>query len=74
MRYLLALLPAAACAALMFICLRGMRHPEIQQAGSEERDELLVLRQEVALLREEVANLRAEPGRTGSVPVGRSDA
>jgi hypothetical protein len=53
MRTFLTLLPALACAAMMFVCARmmfGHREESTENAGA----------QEVAELREEVARLRAQ--------------
>lgn len=55
MRFLLALLPAAACAAAMFLCLRMMRHSDMP----DDADDLDSLRKEVADLREELARSRS---------------
>jgi C4-dicarboxylate-specific signal transduction histidine kinase len=53
----LAVLPAAACAAAMFLCFRMMRHSDMPA----ESDDLDTLRNEVADLREELARERAVP-------------
>jgi hypothetical protein len=53
MRTFLTLLPALACAAMMFVCFRmmfGHRQEPAEDAGA----------QEIAELREEVARLRAQ--------------
>ncbi len=62
MEFLVALLPAAGCAALMFVCFRMMRHSEMHDESG--------MNSEVAALREEVASLRDELERARSVPLG----
>ena len=57
MRFLLSVLPAAACAAAMFLCFRMMRHSDMPA----ESDDLDTLRSEVADLREELARARSVP-------------
>ena len=59
MRFLLSVLPAAACAAAMFLCFRMMRHSDMPADGHTESDDLDTLRREVADLREELARARA---------------
>ena len=59
MRFLLALFPAAACAAAMFLCFRMMRHSDMPADGHAEGDDLGALRKEVADLREELARARS---------------
>lgn len=59
MRILLALFPAAACAAAMFLCFRMMRHSDMPADGHAEGDDLGALRKEVADLREELARARS---------------
>jgi hypothetical protein len=61
MRFLLAMVPAAACAAAMFLCFRMMRHSDIPAHEAADRDDVEGLRTEVAHLREEVARARAVP-------------
>lgn len=61
MRLLLSVLPAAACAAAMFLCFRMMRHPDMPADGHAESDDLDTLRKEVADLREELARVRSVP-------------
>ena len=61
MRLLLAVLPAAACSAAMFLCFRMMRHSDIQANERAESDDLGALRREVADLREELARARSDP-------------
>jgi hypothetical protein len=57
----LAVLPAAACAAAMFLCFRMMRHPDMPTDGHAESDDVDALRKEVADLREELARARPVP-------------
>ena len=57
MRLLLSVLPAAVCAAAMFLCFRMMRHSDMPA----ESDDLDTLRSEVADLREELARARSVP-------------
>jgi hypothetical protein len=64
--FLLPLLPAAGCAALMFVCFRTMRHSDMPSGQPETSDEL-------AALREKVATLRAELARTRSAPAAMSE-
>lgn len=59
MESLLALLPAAGCAAVMFLCFRMMRHSGMSDDTPETNDEVVLLRGEVAALRDEVA--RTQP-------------
>ena len=61
MRFLLSVLPAAACAAAMFFCFRMMRHSDMPADGHAESDDLDTLRKEVADLREELARARWVP-------------
>jgi hypothetical protein len=61
LRFLLAVLPAAACGAAMFLCFRMMRHSDMPADGHAESDDVDTLRKEVADLREELT-------RAGSVP------
>lgn len=61
MRFLLSVLPAAACAAAMFLCFRMMRHSDMPADGHAESDDLDTLRKEVADLREELARARSVP-------------
>lgn len=61
MRFLLAVLPSAACAAAMFLCFRMMRHSDMPADGHAESDDVDTLRKEVADLPEELT-------RAGSVP------
>jgi hypothetical protein len=68
--FVLALAPVAACAALMVVCFRGMRHSETESAGPEETAELLPLRRQLDALRGEVATLRAELDRERSGAIG----
>ena len=65
MRLLLAALPAAACAAAMFLCFRMMRHPDMPADGHAESDDLASLRKEVADLREELGSGAVGPVRGG---------
>ncbi len=67
MEFLLALLPAAGCAALMFVCFRMMRHSRMPAAEPDAKDEVVALREENAALREEMA-------RTHPVSTGTNDA
>jgi len=67
LKSLVALLPAAACAALMFVCFRMMRHSGMPAGEPGAKDEVVALREEVAALREEVA-------RTQPVPTGTTDS
>jgi len=61
LRFLLSVLPAAACAAAMFLCFRMMRHSDMPADGHAESDDLDTLRKEVADLREELARARSVP-------------
>ena len=61
MRFLLAVLPAAACAAAMFLCFRMMRHSDMPADGHAESEDLDALRTEVADLRDELARARSDP-------------
>ena len=61
MRFLLSVLPVAACAAAMFLCFRMMRHSDMPADGHAESDDLDTLRKEVADLREELARARSVP-------------
>ena len=61
MRFLLSVLPVAACAAVMFLCFRMMRHSDMPADGHAESDDLDTLRKEVADLREELARARSVP-------------
>jgi len=54
-------LPAAVCAAALFLCFRMMRHPDMPADGHAEGDDLEALRKEVADLREELARARSVP-------------
>lgn len=63
MRFLLAVLPAAACATAMFLCLRMMRQSDMPNHESAERAELDTLRQELADLRVELAQGPISPAR-----------
>ena len=67
LRSLLALLPAAACVAGMFLCIRMMRHSDMPAAT----DDLDALRKEVADLREELARAPSVP--PGSVGYSRRE-
>jgi hypothetical protein len=60
LRLLLTVLPAAACAAAMFLCFRTMRHPDMPADGHAESDDLDTLRKDVNL-REELARVRSVP-------------
>lgn len=53
MESLLAFLPLAGCAAMMFVCARMM-------TGGRKHDSPSVAQDEIAQLRDEVARLRAE--------------
>jgi len=59
LRFLLSVLPAAACAAAMFLCFRMMRHSDIPADGHAEGDDLDAPRKEVADLREELSRARS---------------
>lgn len=48
MRFLLAVLPAAGCAAAMFFCFRMMRHSDMPADEHAESDEVDTLRKEVS--------------------------
>jgi len=61
LRFLLAVFPAAACAAAMFLCFRMMRHSDMPADGLAESDDLDNLRKEVADLREDLARARSVP-------------
>ena len=61
MRFLLSVLPAAACAAAMFLCFRMMRPSDMPADGHAESDDVDTLRKEVADLREELARARSVP-------------
>jgi len=61
---LLALLPAVGCAALMVVCFRMMRHPQMPTSDPGSHDEVEALRQEVAALREELARTQPAPAGT----------
>ena len=69
MRFLLSVLPAAACAAAMFLCFRMMRHSDMPADGHTESSDLDTLRREVADLREELA--RASAVRTDAAAAER---
>lgn len=77
MRFLLSVLPAAACAAAMFLCFRMMRHSDMPADGHAENDDLDTLRKEVADLREELARARSVPAAADGigqiVPRGSSE-
>ena len=80
MRLLLSVLPAAVCAAAMFLCFRTMRHSDMPADGHAESDDLDALRKEVAHLREELARARSVPsdaavadGMRQIVPRGASE-
>jgi hypothetical protein len=61
LRFLLAVLPAAACAAAMFLCFWMMRPSDMPADGHGESDGLDTLRKEVADLREELTRARSVP-------------
>jgi C4-dicarboxylate-specific signal transduction histidine kinase len=61
LRFLLAVLPTAACAAAMFLCVRMMRHSDMPADGHAESDDVDTLRKEVADLREELTRARSVP-------------
>jgi len=61
LRFLLAVFPAAACAAAMFLCFRMMRHSDMPADGHAQSDDLDTLRKDVADLREELARARSVP-------------
>ena len=61
MRFLLAVLPAAACSAAMFLCFRMMRHSDMPAGRHAESDDVHNLRKEVGDLREELARVRSAP-------------
>jgi hypothetical protein len=67
LRLLLAVLPAAACAAAMFLCFRMMRHSDMPAEGHTESDDLATLRKEVADLRQELAAARSIPSDAAAV-------
>ena len=56
MKFLLALLPAAGCAALMLVCFRMMRSSEMR--AEPENKDVTALREQVASLREELERTR----------------
>ncbi len=62
MRTLFGLLPAAACAGGMYLCMRMMSRGHRSQAGpgTPDRPTTPASAEEVAELREEVRRLRAE--------------
>jgi hypothetical protein len=72
LRILLALLPAAVCAAAMFVCLRMMRHADMPADPRADNDELETLRAEVVGLREELARAPSVPA--DATPVGATSA
>lgn len=57
METLVYFLPALACGAMMFFCMRGM---SMGSKHGSEQDEQQPQAQEIASLREEIALLRAE--------------
>jgi hypothetical protein len=59
LRFLWAVLPAAARAAAMFVCFRMMRRSDMPADGHAESDDLDSFRKEVADLREELARARS---------------
>ena len=59
MRFLFPVLPAAACAAALFLCFRMMRHSDMPADGHAEIGDLDTLRKEVADLREQLARARS---------------
>ena len=61
MRFLLAVLPAATCAAAMFLCFRMMRPSDMPADGHAESDDVDTFRKEVADLREELTRARSVP-------------
>jgi hypothetical protein len=61
LRFLLAVLPSAACAAAMFLCFRMMRHSDMPADGHAESDDVDTLRKELADLREELTRARSVP-------------
>jgi hypothetical protein len=73
--FLLVLLPAVSCAALMFICFRAMRHADTGAASPEKLEDDAALRAQMDVLREEVTTLRAQLDRERSAPdtVARGD-
>jgi hypothetical protein len=80
LRFLLAMLPAAACAAAMFFCFRMMRHSDMPADEHAESDDVHTLRKEVADLREELGRARSVPADTAAadgigqiVPRGSSE-
>jgi hypothetical protein len=54
-------LPAAACAAAMFLCFRMMRHSDMPADGHAASDDLEALRKEVSDLHQELARARSVP-------------
>lgn len=66
MEFLLTLLPAAGCAAVVFVCFRMMRYADMHSGQLDANDEL-------ASLREEMAAVRIELERTRSTPTVMSD-
>lgn len=68
MESLVSLLPAAGCAALMLVCFRMMRHPEMH-GETEAKDEVVALREEVASLRDELKRTRSVATRETPEPV-----
>jgi hypothetical protein len=61
LRLLLFVLPAAACAAAMFLCFRMMRHSDMPADGHAPSDDLEALRKEVSDLHQELARARSVP-------------
>lgn len=66
MRFLVALFPAAACAAAMFLCFRMMRHSDMQADGHAASDDLEALRKEVSDLHQELARARSVPSHAAA--------
>jgi hypothetical protein len=69
-RLLLAILPAAACAAAMFLCFRMMSHSKTPTADAAEDRDIEALRDEVARLREELG--RPDPTTVAADGVPRT--
>ena len=66
MRFLFPVLPAAACAAALFLCFRMMRHSDMPADEHAEADDLDTLRKEVADLRDELARARSVPSEAAA--------
>jgi hypothetical protein len=62
----LSVLPAAACAAAMFLCFRMMRHSDMPADGHAASDDLEALRKEVSDLHQELARARSVPSHAAA--------